>query len=108
MLADKAAAFRQALYLALDNEFRVGQIAAAARGVRRQRADAALDVDRVVSPVGAGVAGQLIKRLLAFAKICGERAQPVGALVERQLSQGWTTELARITGHGREIEARTR
>ncbi len=108
MLADKTAAFREAFDVAFDHEFRIGKIAAAARGVGGQRADAAVDIDRIVAPVGAGITRQLVKRFLALAEPGGQRAQPVGALVKRQLAQARSADLARMPDHSREIQPRAR
>ncbi len=108
MLPDEAAAFREVFDVTFDHEFRIGKIAAAARGVGRQRADTAVDIDRVVAPVGAGVARQFVKRLLALAEIGSERAQPVGALVKGQLAQSRSADLARVLDHRRKIQAGAR
>jgi hypothetical protein len=108
MLADKTAGLGKIFHIALDREFCIGQIAAAARGVGRQCADAAVDIDHIVAPVGASVAGQSVERFLAFGQIGGQCAQHVGALVKCQLTQRGSTDLARVSGHRREIQPRAR
>src|SRR5205085_10606899 len=64
--------------------------------------------DRIVAPVGTGVAGQSIKLILALTEIGGERAQPVGALMKGQLAQAGAADLSRVPGHACEIQSGTR
>jgi len=73
MLAHERAAFGKPLHVAFDTELRIGQIAASARGISRQRADSALDVDGVVAFIGAGISRQPVQHLLVRAEMGGER-----------------------------------
>ena len=93
MLADERAAFRQSFDIAFHHELRVGQIAAAARGIRRQRTEATFDIDGVVAARRAGIACQLIECLLAFGHISRKLAQQIGALMKCQLAQRGAADL---------------
>lgn len=107
MHADEIAALGQALNVALDDKRRVRQFAPAARGVGRHGDNAAVDIDGVVAPRRAGVAGKRVEFDLVFVQMRHQGAQDVGALVERQRAQSRAANAAGMRNHARNVEAGT-
>ena len=105
VLADEAAALRQRLHLAVDQDPLVGQLAPALGGEGEERAGAALDVDPAVGAGRAGVVAELVQFLLARHDRVGERLEHPGALVEGQAPQRRPADLAGMVEHRREVEA---
>ena len=108
MHADEAAALGQPLDPVLQQEALARQLAAPARGIGEDRAQAAIDVDQVVAPGRPGVGGQRIERLLALGQVQRQRLQQVGALVEGQPAQRRAADLAGMADHRREVQAAAR
>jgi len=105
MLSDETAVAREALDLAFDKK-RVGrQFAASARGVRKQRSDAAFDVDRAVGARSPGCEGELVKLLLGVSQRLRNGFQHVGAFMEVHRPQRLAATRPPPIKCGGEIEA---
>ena len=104
VLADEAAAFRQRLDRAVEQDVGVGELAAALRREAQQRASAALDVDPAVLARRAGEVVELVQFLLAREDGEPEPLDDPRAVVERQLAQGGAADGAGVIQHRREID----
>ena len=96
MLGRKTAVARQLFDIAIHQHARVGQFAAALRGIGQQGADAAFDVDPAVGPRRAGRCGELVEFLFALHQILAERLQHRRALVETHAPQAVPTLFAPV------------
>ena len=105
---DERAAFRERLQWSVDKKRLVGKIAAAARGVREQRPDAAVDVDPAVRLRGAGGGGHEVELVLPRHQILRHRLEHPRPLVERHPAQRRSADGSRVLDHGSEIESLAR
>ena len=100
----KAAALRQRLDRAVEQDVGVGQLAAALRREAEQGARAALDVDPAVLARRAGEVVELVKLLLAREDGEPEALDDAGAVMEGQLAQRGAADGAGMVEHGGEID----
>ena len=86
----------------------VRQLARAARCIREQRADAAVDVDPGIGLGGAGRIRQRVELVLAIGQELRHALEQRRALVESELPQRRPALAARVLQHAREIDAARR
>ena len=99
MGARKAAFFTQRHGRAFMQKVARWQLVAAHRGIGRQGACAAFDVDPAIGARCAGVGRHSVQCLLVFHQVFGQRSQPGGALLKVKRQQAWQTDCAGMV-HG--------
>ena len=104
MLAEEGAGFRQLLHCTVKVDVRVRHFPSAFGSEHEYRADSAVDVDQVVGLGGAGIEGDVVKRLLALRHMQSQRLEHLGPLVERHLAQSRAAFGASVVQHGRCIQ----
>ena len=105
VLSDESALLRKPFELPVEQDMRVGQLAAAFRGEGEDRPGAALDVDPAVLARRTGQIVELVKLFLAGEHREAERFQHPCALVEGEFAQRWAAHVAGVAEHAAEIEA---
>ncbi len=105
MLAEERALLAQLLERAVEVDGVVGQFPPGLAGVAEEGAEAAVDVDAGVALGGAGRGGEGVELVLAGHESEGERLEGGGALVEGQLRECRSANLAGVGHHLAEVES---
>ena len=105
VLADERALLRQTFELAVEQNVRVGQLAAALGREGEKRSGAALNVDPAVLARGAGLIVELVQLFLARHDGEAQRFHHPRAVVEGQLAQRQTADFPRMPQHAAEIDS---
>ena len=104
VLPEEGAAPAELLARAVQDDGVVGELAGALRGEGEDRADAAVDVDHRVDPGGTGPGGQRVEGVLVLGEVLGHGLEQRCPLVEGQRTQRRPSDLARVRGHGGQVE----
>ena len=108
VLADERSGLRQTFDVAIDVDAAVRQLARAARCIREQRADAAVDVDPGIRLGRAGRIRERVELVLAIGQELRDALEQRRALVEREPPQRRPALATRVLQHAREIDAARR
>ncbi len=88
VLADEQPVLAEPLQPTIEIDLAIGHFAPALGGKHEKRADAAVDVEPVVAKRGAGLVGEIVKRLAARIEIEGKRLEPRRTVVKAHRAQG--------------------
>ncbi len=108
VLADEAAAFRQSLDPAVEEDAAVRQLARTLAGEHQHRADASVDVDPGVGFRRAGGVRKRVELVLEVEQPLAQRAQHRRALVEGHCAQRRPARAARPGERRADVEAASR
>ena len=97
--ADERAALRERFHRAVDVERLVGKLAAAATGIREERADTAFDIDPAVARVAPVACGHVVELFLPRREILRQRLEHPRPLVEGHGPERRPADRARVRGH---------
>jgi hypothetical protein len=108
VLPDERSGLRQRFDFAIHVHAIVRQLACPARGIREQRADAAVDIDPGIRLRRTRRIRQCVELFLAIVQHLGDALEQRRALVERQLPQRRPALASRVLQHAGEIDAARR
>src|SRR5205807_5683916 len=105
MLTDERARLGKRLHRPIDVNPAVGQLTRALACVDKDSADPAVDVDPGIAFRGAGCIRQPIELVLVLREHLRKRLEQRRALVERELTQARSADVARVLERRAEVDA---